>query len=241
MAVLTAREICERALRKMGAWPIHQPAPRPEYVDEALIWLGMLMNHMTSKLRLQWLVPAALTVELTNGQADYSLATAVGPDWPADGIIFPQMATFLAPGEHGQPREVAIVRRRHWEENREGQATGAPQWIFIDRQADPVLRVYPTPDADGYVINLTAQKYLINFAELGRGDAGTGLRRSWELWVVTALARELGNGPVARLPDGEIALLKDDADNLFMDLETGDALEHSSEPHRTAYYDPAWG
>lgn len=231
--LLTVREVCERALRKIGAFPTYDTAAEPEHLAEAMSWLDMLVGHVAAKERQYWLVPAALTVELETGTADYLLADAVGPDAPEAGVQFPITAVYVDAA--GRRRELPLWRRHEWDA-REGEAApGEPEALYIDRSAAPRLYVHPEPDQD-YTVELTVQTYVSDLTR-GNSERATTFRSSWNLYLVTGLAAELAAGPITRLPDAEVRGMRLRARELLDDLLAYDAHEQANEPRLTRFHD----
>ena len=97
--------------------------------------------------------------------------------------------------------------------------TGTPCRVIITKDAEPELRVYPTPtqtDQDaGLKVRVRVQTYHGSIDPTGVADSDILLRPSWYLWAIKRLAYEIGGGPVRRLPDSERNTLEKD----FMMIE----------------------
>ena len=72
--LLTVTEICERALRKIGAYSINDTGADPVHLEEARYWLDMVLGHVSSRKRTWWLVPDTEPVTLVADTATYQLS-----------------------------------------------------------------------------------------------------------------------------------------------------------------------
>ena len=266
--LLSIGQICERALRKIGAFAIRSSGARPEEIEETRYWLDMVIAHQASRMRTWWLVPGSGTFSLTPGIAAYDLNTVLGTAQAPDGLQF-IINTFLYNTGTGQDiHELPQLRHQEWE-NRflvgdtpsiqdydtasenpyqwgydsgaPSIAPGVPTVCYIDRQQRPTMQVSPTPDANvPYGVRVLFQSLSSDFTpEGGRplSDRTYKLRTAWTLWVVTATAAQIANGPVRKLPADEVADMKKEAEILRNDLEAYDAHEQANEPRRVFYHD----
>ena len=98
-AVLSANQICETALRAIGAFPVTESAADGEQLREAMKWLDLILGQNAGGNRLLFLLPAAESVQftLTNGTESYDLTGALGANAPADGMQFPVAAYLVVP------------------------------------------------------------------------------------------------------------------------------------------------
>lgn len=260
-------EICERALRKIGAFAIRSSGARPEEVEETRYWLDMVISHQTSRMRTWWMVPSSGTFPLTAGIPSYDLNAALGTAQAPDGLQF-IINTYLYNTATGQDiHELPQLRRQEWEsrflvgpttslqdydtapENpyQWGYDSGAPSInpgvptvCYIDRQQKPTIQVSPTPDAaQPYGIRVLFQSLSTDFADQNRplNDRTYKLRTAWNLWVITATAAQIANGPVRKLPADEVADMKKEAMELRNDLEAYENQEQANEPRRVFYHD----
>jgi len=91
-SVLSAKTVCERALRAIGAFPVTDSSADGEQLREAMLWLDLLLAENAGTDRLFFLVPATVSFTLANGTAQYDLLDALGADAPIDGVQFPVAA-----------------------------------------------------------------------------------------------------------------------------------------------------
>ncbi len=198
-----ATELCERALRKIGAYSINDDAPAENDLYEALYWLDMGIAFVTGIDRCFWLIADELSIDLTEDNASYDLATELATQLK-NGVQFPVSA--MLEDALGNRCDLEIVSRDKFEKIRKPTITrtGTPRFIFIDRLNGPTLRTYPVPT--------------------------TGFRAAWNLYVVTLLATLIGDGPVRALPRDRIAGWKQDVGALKQKLDAFENREHDNEP-----------
>ena len=251
-------EICDRALRKIGAFAIRSSGARPEEIEEARYWLDMTVGHQSSRMRTWWMVPGSGTFNLTSGTAEYDLAASLGQAQAPTGVQF-VIAVYLYNTTTGTDiHEIPIVRRQEWEHRQIGGLPddsdrspflwgtdgalpaiepGQPKACYIDRQQAPTIHLSPTPDdVTPYGLRVVFQSYATDFTKEPPNDKTYKLRTAWNLWVVTALAAQIGNGPVRKLPQDEVKDMRSEATRLRDELEAYENMEHANEPRRVAYH-----
>ena len=236
--VLELDEICDRALRMIGATAIRSSGSRPEELTEARYWLDMLVAHVCATRRIWWLIPADVTFPLVAGQADYDLGTVLRPNAP-DGVQFVVSAVLVDLNQHRDVRELGLLRRSEWEEigQRDGNL-GVPEVALVDHTVDdPVMHLHPTPrNTPPYGVRLTFQSYSSDLTKNVGRDYTYRIRRSWNMYLVTALAAKLANGPVRKAPADEVADLDRKAANLLWEISAYDD-EQTGGDRRVAYND----
>lgn len=233
--VFTAKEIAERALRAIGAFPITQSSADGEQLREAMIWLDLNMAEIAGVTRLFSLVPATLEFDITNGTSSYDLNTELGADLPTDRIQFPVDAWLE--DEDGNRYPLKIVTRDVFEAVPDAAEQGQPTMIHIDRLPTPTLRIYPTPattDTTTWTIKLVVQTYAPNVAPGGvtgtqpSASVLTGFRQAWQRWLIWQLASDIGSGPVFKLPSASIKDFGEKAKDARMALEAFENREHET-------------
>lgn len=259
--LLSIEEICERALRKIGAFAIRSSGARPEEVTEARFWLDMVVAHEAARQRTWWLVGNDATFNLTaNNAGPYALNTVLGSQVP-DGIQFVIEVIIFDAVSGLDIVNLPMMRRQEWETRVLGEDNkpdpletvrlldtsvvpmpsdppGVPQMCYVDRGQTPTISFYPAPDSTRtYGCRLVLQSFASDFTKNGSTDRTYKLRTSMNLWVVTALAAQIGNGPVRKLPGDEVRDMKQEAQTLRDDLEAYENQEQASEPRRVSYVD----
>lgn len=233
-AQLSVRSICERALRRIGSFALRDSEADPEEMAEAQHWLDLVVAHMAGTKRPLWLVPATLQLTLAADTKSYDLSDITG--YPTDGVLFPIDAWLRDPA--GRDSHVELIRRKEYESIEDKDRAGETSVAHIDRLKARQIYVHPVIDTTGYTLRILAQTYSPTYDP--EGDPGAevahGFTQEWQLWMVTALAAEIGDGPVRRLPGNEVTALRNRAAQLLVELQESNR-ETVSRPRRTA----AWG
>lgn len=234
---LSNREVCERALRKIGAYSMIDDEADPDELEEATYWLDMVIAHTVGSHHCKWLVPANIPLALTAGEVSFDLQDRAGTNWPIDGIFFPLHGFVRDATGHDEP--VKIERRVIYDAIDDKDASGRPVLVYIDRTLKPQVFVHPVPAESGLALHLTGQRLSPDLAAKGNTasniNAATDLRATWNLWAVMALAHRIGAGPVRRLPADEVREMREEAERLLLDLNAFDNREHAGEYRGLAF------
>lgn len=206
VALLSAAEACERALRKVRAFAINDDAADPVEMEETLSWFDMIISHLTGTRRCYWLTPGTVTFDWPDGESSVVLADEMGADYPPTGILFPIRAWLVDQETGERQREIELCRRAKYEELSISPSAGSPEVLYIDRLVENQMAyVNPVPDnADNlWSIALEFQTYSRSVVgEQGGEQSGNvphGFDQTWQLYLVTRLAAEIGDGPVLQL------------------------------------------
>ena len=228
---LWASGICEKALRKIGAFSINDTGANAEEMAEAASWLDLIIAFVVETQHITWLVEDTVTFALVADQATYDVETAFGTSFPADGVLFITHAS-VTDGTNDEP--IDIIRRKTFEAIANKTSSGTPESLYIDRltqQDKQTISINPVPAITGKSIKIVFQKGSPNVAD-NSSRKRHGFPQAWQFWMVKALAKEVGDGPVRRLPRQEIRDLKDDASAAFDALQASQNRETFT-PSRT--------
>lgn len=238
MRRLTVGEICERALRKIGAYPIGDIGAEPMQMNEARFWLDMVIGHITAKGRVWWLVEESVTFDLVEGQSTYTLQDYIGTQVPTNEVQFIMSARLTPSPTVTSTRELDAIGREALDAIPDKDRKGQPQQYHVDRLDRPDMRFWPVPDNDDYKVTVTFQKYAEDVTNLQNQSPSfvAGHRRAWNLFIVYALAAEIGAGPIMRLPQWEIDEINQEKNRLEADLRGFDMLEQPK-THQVHYTD----
>jgi hypothetical protein len=231
--LLTVTEICERALRKIGAYSINDTGADPVELEESRAWLDMIVGHVSSRKRTWWLVPSTGAVTLVADTASYALVDELtgGPD------VQHVVGVWLTNTTSGDRLPLDLLRRQAFEDLGT-EEVGPPTKVWIDRSRVPTLHVWPTPQTPiEHRLDVVYQKFSDDSVALDPTSRMPDMRESWNLYLVTALAAEIGSGPVRRLPQDEVKEARARAAELLFDLEAFDEGESPGEFRRTEYVD----
>lgn len=208
--VLTAAEICHRALRAIGKFPVTETAPDPENEAEAMLYLDMILAEAVGTERMFKRFPETLSFDITNGTQDYDLYAELGDDLPTEGLEFVVQA-YIEDG-NGNRKPLEVVTREKFEDVSKPAETGPVCFIHVDRNVEnaPTLRIFPTPpttDTNTYTIFLVCQRYAPNVSPGGvtgsqpQSSVAHEFAQAWQRWLVFQLADDLGSGPILKLPN----------------------------------------
>ncbi len=233
-----ASGICERSLRKIGAFSVNDTAADPEELSEALYWLDLAVAELAGTEQCQWLIPTTLSIALTANTPSYDLSTALGTGNPTDGVLFPIEAWIR--DSSGNDTPIDIIRRRDFEDIEDKDKSGVTDRIYIDRlNDDQNIYVYPVVDETGYSIRLLCQTYAPNLLGGTPSEGGNvrhGFSTEWQRFLILQNAADIGSGPVRRLPASEIADIRQQAEMSRSRLMTYSNREKVSQPRRTRAY-----
>ncbi len=232
--MMEVREVCERALRKIGAYSIRDTGADAAELAEARYWLDMVVGHVsTGRRRSWWLVEQTVPLTLVAATTAYDLTDLLDLDAPIAHVITVTAVETVS----GRRTPVDIARRWMWEE-RDVDESGPPAMVYIDRGREPTLNVWPTPVAPvAHRLDMVIQRESPDLTAGAVTEKLTKFRDAWNLYLVTALAAQIGNGPVRKLPQDEVRDMKVEAERLLFDLEAFDAQEQANEPRRVTFHD----
>ena len=232
---LKVSKIAELSLGKIGAFTVNQVSPDTDELYLTVQWLDIIVAALAGTRRCFWLTPATVTKALSANTTSYVLSTLLGTSYPTDGILFPTAAYIR--DASSDDTEIELISRREYEALANKDATGEPTKAYIDRLADSqVIYLYPTPTTTDYSLRLTFQTYpptLTGGTPENAGNRGHGFTADWQLWLITALAAEIGDGPVRRLPTQEVRDMRGAANDMLERLLTTYAnTEKTTSPRR---------
>lgn len=235
-----ARKIAEAMLRRIGAYAVNDTAARSQDMEVALTCLDTLVAELAGTRERFWLVTDSLSLPLTAGTASYDLETALGSDWPGEGIEYVRQAWLE--NSTGKRFPLEIATRLKFDSVYDGEQSGQPEMIHVDRLVpSPTLRPWPIPSDGEWTVKLVLQKLSPNIAGVGpipRPNAGqslySGLPASWRRYAEYAGAADIGSGPVRKLPDSTTDKWRVIAAQSKAELEAFQNREHESTPPITA-------
>lgn len=232
--ILEVREVCERALRKIGTFSIRDSAANPAEFEEARLWLDMVVGNLAADQATWWLVPTTAQVTLVAGQADYDLLLSLPAGDPASHVVSVKAVNTTS----GDRLDVAMNRRWEWEQREPTRTASVPEVVYIDRNPAPVLRVWPTPAAPlTHRLEIVFQRVSPNLTSGEAGERLSWFPEAWNLYLVVALAAQIGNGPVRKLPADEVRDMQIEAQRLLDRLQSYAGDERADQPRRIAYND----
>jgi hypothetical protein len=240
---LTARQLCEGALRMTGAYAVNDTAARPQDMAVALELLDDLIGELSGVIECFWLLTSTVSLPLTAGTLSYDLATALGSSYPSQGIEYVRDAWIeSSTGDRG---EIELCTRHKIETQSPQDQSGKPTLIHVDRLAPlQTLRPWPVPADTSWTLKLVIQALSPTVRGVGpvpKTDAGqsisSSLPSSWNRWAKFALAADCGSGPVRKLPTNETNNWRGIAQVAKGELLTFQNREHETTPPVTASMD----
>lgn len=241
--LLSARGLGEKSLEKIGAFVVNDEAADPVELDRAIEWLDLIVAEIAGTNRAHWLIPTTVRFEWPDEIATDSLSDLMGALYPAEGVLFPIAAWLVDPATGIRRTQLKLVRRQDYEDHTDLALPGQPEQLYVDRQTpDLKASLYPVPAlAAGWQIDFMFQKYARSM--LGQlsgaaqaGELPHGFSQEWQLYLITRLAAEIGDGPVRRLPMSEVGAFRTVAGSLLGRLETYSNREKRTGPARTKRY-----
>jgi hypothetical protein len=155
---------------------------------------------------------------------------------PQRGVQFPIKARLYSTASGTELHDLSLLRRVEYDEISDKLAAGAPTGVYIDRlNINNKLYPWPVPVDDTYEIRLTFETFSDKLNNEPLENTRLALPEAWNLWAVVALAAQIGNGPVKKLPEDEVEDMQDEAAALLLDLEPYSNQEHADEPRLVAY------
>lgn len=232
--LFTARDLAERALRKIGAFSINDGAANGVELREALIWLDMLASEVTGTNKSHWLIPATIEKTLGIDVVSGSLRDFLAGDYPANGIAYVVSAHLR--DSSGLDSELKLLTRYEYEAISDKDVSGRPETLFIDRREDETYHVNPVPDTADFTLRLVVQTFSPNFAN-GDGRTQHLFLREWQRYIVLALSADIGDGPVRKVSSSDIVRWRKEAQDAYDKLDAFSNKEKASQLRRTR----AWG
>lgn len=237
--LLNAPEICTRALRLIGAFPVSESAPEGEHLQESLLWLDLILEEVNGTSIVASFMPQTVRMNLLPGVQEYVLS------FSDMTMQFPEQA-FLE-DEAGNRTDLTIVDRSSFESVSRLDRAGPPRWIHIDRTTQPRLLTFPTipaTDLRPFRIALVVQAAPPDVTPKGVANAtptnaAHGFRAAWQRFLIYRLAADIGSGPVATLPGGRITAFRKEAELAYFLLDRFDR-EHDNEDPIASAYEPGY-
>lgn len=239
--LLSASELSERALRKVRAFAINDEEPDPSHMAEALSWLDLIVGEVTGNRRCYWLTPDTVTFDWPGLERNVVLADQMGADYPSTGIQFPIRAWVVDATTGLRQGELELCRRSKYEAKTNLDTGGMPEILYIDRLvANQKAYTWPVPTADDlWQVALEFQRYTQSV--LGAdgsnqaGDVPHGFSQEWQLFLITRLAAEIGDGPVMRCAKADVKDWRDQAAQYLSNLLYANREKTSRRPVTRRY------
>ncbi|WP_341893742.1 hypothetical protein [Ferrovibrio terrae] len=246
-AILSAVQVVEESLRKIGAYSINDSAADGTELRVGLTWLDLIMAHLSGSTQIFWLIRNEVSLPLVTAQRSYQLPNALNASAPTNDLQFINGATLI--DETGSRTPLTMLDYQTYNAVTNKDDVGDPTGVYVERLVNPVLYTYPVAQFDVSAgqtrrIELSVQTFA-NTVSGNRPAAGVqsegslqhGLRQSWQKWAIYELAASLGDGTVRNLPSGRLDRLRDVAIVAKKELLAFENRENFDAPNQTAYRD----
>lgn len=213
--VLTVTDICARALRVVGKFPVTDSAPDGEHKREAMHWLDLILAEAVGTDRIFSRVDkVTIDFPITNGTASYDFYATLADDTPDDRIQY--IADAYLEDDNGNRCPIEMVTREKIENVSLPAETGTPVWMHlaVGDEVTPTLRIFPTPpttDTTVWTLKLVCQLFAPNVAPGGvtgsqaQGTVAHSFGQAWQRWLIYRLALDLGSGALTKLPETSLS------------------------------------
>lgn len=235
---LSAKEICEGALRIIGAYAINDTGADPHELEVTLDVLDDILGETAGTLDpALWLVGSTVSMTLTGGVGEYDLLATLGSSAPDFGY-FRVLNAYLDRG-NGVHDPLDVVDRTTYENIEKKSQSGDPELLWIDRLQVPTLKTWPIlgSTVTGYSLGLVIQSLSPNVRDTRHGNESSSLPATWNRWAKLALAYDISGGPVRRLPKSGRSEIAGDRNDALRLLEAYDNREKTTGPRVVRFRD----
>lgn len=218
--VATALDLAERALRRVGSYAPHDTGADPDHLSIALASLDSAVKELSGTITAWWLIPTTVDISLTAGENPISIVKKTNLI-TTDNFQFLYDAKISRPtgGAQTYQRDLVQISRRKYNEIPDKANAGYPNSIYISREVlVPLVFLHPVPWDANFTLHVTYQTYAADQTK-DSGRTTSGLDQSWERWAEYQVASDIGDGPVARLPDSEVTRYERKAETARVRLE----------------------
>lgn len=198
MATLfSAREIATLALRKAGIVSPQDTAASEDKLLIALKFLDTILSEKSGSGRLWFLVPQSLTFSYTADAASVDITSLLGST---------RIDMFRAAYNDDTDDEITLLREADFQTIKNGGAlpftSGRNLYIASDGDGTYTAYMLPAPTA-ALTVRITGQTLTpaVAGATQSSSELAHGFEMSWQRWMIHALAHDVGDGPLARLPE----------------------------------------
>ena len=225
--LVTALAICEGALRKIGAYSPYDGGADQSEMAVAINRLDIVLAEMAGEDRYWWLVPTTQSFDTEEGVGSYDLNALLDTDLLTIERLYAR--------RNGMDTELTLLSRRQYEDVADKTAEGRVCSAYIDRLAVPTIHLIKVP-SEIIQIRVVGQADAPNVSA-EKGETRHGFPKSWQRYLEYRLAIDLGEGPIRRIPDGELEDMNRTAERLRIRLMSYSGLEQVAHPRTIAYRD----
>lgn len=200
--LFNAREICVLALRKIGAVAQQDSStPSSGLVEIALQHLDLILSEKSGTTRLWFLSPQALTFSYTASAGSVDISSLLGANNKLDMV--------RAAYNDTTDDEITLLTRDQFNIIKNGGALDftAARTLYIGPDGDDTYTAYLRPiPTTAITIRVTGTKLApsVALATASNSTTAHGFETAWQRWMVHVLAADIGDGPLARLPEDRL-------------------------------------
>jgi len=199
--LFSAREICTLAMRLAGVVAPQDTAAAESNTLVALSYLDLILGEKSGTTRLWFLVPVDLTFTYTADADSVDISALLGSNNRIDML----RAAYNADTDD----EIALLRREDFDKIRNGGtfpfAPGRKLYVASDGDDTYTAYMRPVP-TEALSVRVTGNKLstTVTAATGSSSNLAHGFETAWQRWMIYALAADIGNGPLARLPTDRV-------------------------------------
>lgn len=229
--LLSAKDICEQSLMKVGRFPTSQDQPNIIDLKRAFKMFELVLQSTFGEASVTsaW---GTLQVPLVAGLTAYPI-TELSTETYKEGVQFVYGAELITiNGGSSRPIDV-VTEEKFFKLNQTD--VGEPCEIYIDKGESPIIHVHPTLGSEvadnTYQLLLQVQTFPTAISQQGVGARAGALniRPPWYLWAITKLTYQLGTGTLRRLPEAELTRFKADYEEMELKLLGFDGAENQNQ------------
>lgn len=200
--LFSAREIGVLALRKIGVVSALETSANEGKLLVALQQLDLILSEKSGTTRLWNFVPQELTFSYTADAESVNITSLLGANNTLD--------MFKAAYNDDTDDEITLLRRDEFDLYKNGGLfpfiTGRVLYVASDGDDTYSAYLRPVP-TEAITIRITGQRFSpsVSDATSSSSNLAHGFEKPWQRWMVYALAADIGDGPLARIPETRLA------------------------------------
>lgn len=215
--LFNAREICTLALRRIGVVAKDDSSVADAILLTALQHLDMLLAEKAGTTRLWFLSPQELTFTYAADSESVDISSLLGANNRLDML--------RAAYDDDTDDEITLLRRAEFDIIKNGGALDytSGRTLFVAPDGDDTYTAYLRPvPTTALSIRVTGTKLSpsVSLATQSSATMAHGFETAWQRWMVYALAADIGDGPLARLPEERLNRWVAIAGNSWVELNS---------------------
>lgn len=205
--LFTSREIATLAMRKCGVIPYQDTAADDQKTAIALSFLDLMLSEKSSTTRLWSLVAQGATFTYTADADSVDITALLGSN---------RLDIYRYAYVDDTDEPITLIMRDDFDKiKNSGNFPFAPgRTLYIATDGDDTYTAYLRPvPTTALLIRITGQSFSPTVSLANKNtDVDHDLERAFQRWMVTQLACDIGDGPLARLPQERLLKWQGEAD-----------------------------